>query len=189
MTTTTPREAKSIPGGDMSREARPQEAVEFASSPLKLLLLTGAGIVMTAASALLALRIGGPGSYAEFVGYVGLTFFGLGTLLLVWRLFTGRGVAVTLNSEGLRDARISEKVIPWSVVRDITTWQSHRQRIMVIAVDPAFEERLGLSRIARMAREANKALGADGLTIAANDLSTSYETLLATTVAFWKKYG
>lgn len=165
------------------------QRVEISASRFKLVLLTIAGIVMTVGSGLLAFRIIPrvmPGSYGEFVGWVGLIFFGLCTLLVVWRFFTAQGVVLTLNADGIRDTRISDKLIPWSAVRDISTWQSQRQRIMILAVAPEFECSLNLSRLARMAREASRALGADGLSIGTNDLKTDYETLFKMATAFWK---
>lgn len=167
----------------------PPPKVEIGASRTKLVLLTIAGIVMTAGSALLASRRLPsvlPGSYGEFIGWVGLIFFGLCTLLIVWRLFTSHGVVLTLDSEGIHDKRITDKVIPWNAVRGISTWQSQRQRIMIVAVDPDFERSLNLSRLARMAREASKRLGADGLSIGTNDLKTDHDTLFRTATAFWK---
>jgi hypothetical protein len=165
--------------------------VEISTSRAKLVVLVIAGIGMTGASVLLAFQLLPdspfiPGSYAVSVGYGGLIFFGLATLLLVWQLFTAEGVVITMDAAGIRDTRISDKVIPWSAVRDISTWQSRSQRVMILAVDPEFERQLHLSRLARMAREASRAFGADGLSIGANDLKTDYETLFSTATAFWK---
>jgi hypothetical protein len=165
--------------------------VEISTSRAKLIVLVVAGVMMTAASALLAFQLLPSsaivsGSYAAPVGYVGLAFFGLATLLLVWRLSTAHGVVLTLDAEGIRDRRISDKVIPWSAVRNISTWQKQSQKVMILKIDPAFERQLGFSRFARMARQASRAFGADGLGIGANDLKTDYDTLFATATAFWK---
>ncbi len=165
------------------------ERVEISTSRFKLVVLMIGGLVMTVGGFLLAFRIipgVSPGSYAEFIGWVALVFFGLCSALIVRRFFTAQGVVLTLDAAGIRDTRISDKLIPWSAVRDISTWQSRSQRIMILAVDPDFEHSLNLSRLARMAREASRTLGADGLSIGANDLKTDYETLFRTATAFWK---
>ncbi len=165
--------------------------VEISTSRAKLIALVIAAVAMTVASALIAFRLLPSsqffsGSYVQPVGYVGMAFFGLGTLLLLWRLSTAHGVVVTMDAEGIRDTRISDKVIPWSAVRNISTWQRQSQRVMILAVDPQFERQLNLSRFARMARQASRALGADGLSIGANDLKIGYDALFDTATAFWK---
>jgi hypothetical protein len=47
----------------------------------------------------------------------------------------------------------------------------------VISVAPAVEERLGLTRMARWTRGANRSLGADGLCIGAQGLPLSFDDL------------
>jgi hypothetical protein len=74
-------------------------------------------------------------------------------------------------------------------VRDISTWQSHGQRIMILSVDPEFERSLGLSRFARTVRGSSRRLGADGLAIGTNDLKIDYATLFETARAYWVKSG
>ena len=166
------------------------QKMEIGTSRAKMIVVAIAGFVMTGGSALLVLRLLPdivPGSYAEFIGYVGLIFFGVATALVVWRLLTAHGVVLTMDAEGLRDRRISDKVIPWKRIRNISTWQSRGQRIMIVALDPEFERTLGLSRLARIARGAGRAFGADGLGIGCNDLRTNYETMFNTATGFWKR--
>jgi hypothetical protein len=163
--------------------------VEIGTSRFKLIGLAVIGIGMTTGSFALAFRFLpgiAPGSFGEFVGYVGVLFFGLATLLGFWRFFTAPRVVVTMDAEGIHDARISEKMIPWSAIRDIFTWQIRRQKFMILVVDAEFERQLNLSRLAQMARRANRAVGADGLSIGSNDLKTDYDTLFSTAKAYWK---
>ncbi len=160
--------------------------VEISASPTKLIVLGILGIGMTVMCGALAFGFFAAGAGAAIIGAVGVTFFGACTLVAFWRMFTAHGVVVTVDTKGFRDTRISDKVIPWSAVRDISTWQSRGTRIMILAVDPGFERQLNLSRAARMALKASRALGADGLGIGTNDLKTDYETLFRTTTAFWK---
>lgn len=162
-------------------------AVEIEASPIKLLGLAIIGVIMTALSTAIALRLlsnVAPGSFAEFAGYVGMLLFGACTLLAFWRAFTTRGPVVTITREGIRDRRIATDFIPWSAVNDITIWKQNRQRFIVLAVDPAVEATLNLSRMARWTRNANRSLGADGLCLGTNDLKIGFDQMLATIFAF-----
>jgi hypothetical protein len=141
---------------------------------------------MTALSAMIALHAipVPPGSLVEFAGYAGTVFFGASTVLAVWRTFTTHGPVVTITQEGIRDVRVAAEFIPWGAVSDLKVWESNGQRTMVLAVDPAVEDRLGLTRIARWTRRANRALGADGLCVTAQGLKIGFDELLATSLAY-----
>jgi hypothetical protein len=111
---------------------------------------------------------------------VGVAFFGLCTWGILRRLLNASGPVVTLSPEGIRDTRVAKEPIPWSAVTGISTWEYRGQKAMVLAVSPGVEDRLGLTRMARWTRGANRALGADGLCITAAGLKIDYATLLQT---------
>jgi hypothetical protein len=162
-------------------------AVEIEASLAKMLGLTGLSLLMTALSATVALPLlpnVPPGSLAQFVGRVGTVFFGACTVLALWRALTMRGPVITITPEGILDRRIAAKLIPWSAVNDIGTWEYRKQRVMVLAVDPAVEAGLNLTRIARWTRDANRALGADGLCVTAQGLKIGFDELLETSLAY-----
>jgi hypothetical protein len=162
-------------------------AVEIEASRAKLVGLALLGVAMTALSAAIAMRWFSnvqPGSFAEFGGFVGVLFFPACTLLAAWRAVTSKGPVVTISREGIRDNRVATEVIPWSAVKDIRIWKHRRQRFMVLAVDPAVEAGLNLTRIARWSRNANRSLGADGLCVGSGDLKIGFDELLATSLAF-----
>ena len=162
-------------------------AVEIEASPIKLLGIAVLGVIMTALSTAIAFRALSnvrPGSFAEFIGYVGMLLFGACTLFALWRALTTNGPVVTITREGIRDTRIAAEFIPWSAVNDITVWEHRRQRSIVLAIDPIVEARLNLSRMARWTRNANRSLGADGLCLGTNDLKIGFDEMLATTIAF-----
>src|SRR5262245_40416768 len=171
-------------GAAMAIEA--SRVVEISGSPWKVLGLSVLGVMMTALSAAIALRLF-PGmrvdTYHELMGYAGAVFFGFCTAVGVWRLLTTSGPVVTITPEGIRDTRIAREFIPWSAIKRISTWEYRGQRVMVLAVDPEVERRLTLTAIARWSRGANRALGADGLCVTAQGLRIDYDTLLATSVA------
>ena len=160
--------------------------VEIKQSPLRMLGLIAIGIVLTALCSGIAFHLFPDlhaSLYQEFMAYVGVIFFGLCTIIGLWRLLSVSGPVVTITPEGIRDTRVAAEVIPWSAITGISTWQYRGQKIMVLAVDPATESGLTLTRIARWSRGANRALGADGLCITAAGLSINYDTLLQTCMA------
>jgi hypothetical protein len=164
-----------------------QRAVEIKASPVKMLGLAVLGCLMTAASAALARRVLpniSSDSVDVWIFYGATAFFGSCTVLILWRAFTTRGPVVTITREGIRDRRIAAEVIPWSAVNDITIWEMSGQRVMVLAVAPAVEAKLTLTRMARWTRGANRALGADGLCVSAQGLRMGFNKLLATSIAY-----
>ena len=154
------------------------------SSHRKLLVFVVIGVLMTAASLAVAMRLPGIALLYIIVGYFGAAFFGLCTCVGVWRLLTSRGPVITISPEGIRDTRVSVEVIPWSAVSGISTWEYSGQKAMVVALKPGVEEGLGLTSIARWTRDANRALGADGLCVTASGLKIDYDTLLQTSMDY-----
>jgi hypothetical protein len=148
------------------------------------LMALGAAAFTAGAAFMLVKGLAAPGSFNELMMYLGVAFFGFCTVMIVWRMITGRGTVVTIGPEGIRDVRVADKTIPWSAISDIGTWTSNGQKIMVLAVSPEVEAELGLTRIAQWSRGANKALGADGLCVTAQGIKMGYDELLATTAAY-----
>lgn len=161
--------------------------IEIAGSPVKLLLLVAGGIVMTAGAAALAFGwIPDLGFDAHLIGWIGVVFFALCTLVAFPRLFTQRGPVVTIAPDGIRDTRVAAELIPWRAVQRMATWEYRGQKVVVLGVDPAVEARLTLTRLARWTRGANRALGADGLCVGATGVKIDFDTLLNTSVGYWQ---
>jgi hypothetical protein len=116
------------------------------SSPAKLLVLVGIGVLMTAVSITVALLPGTLTYRKILAGYFGPVFFGLCTGVALWRLLTTRGAVITISPEGIRDTRIAAALIPWSAVTGISTWKLHGQKVMVLAIKPGVEGRPGIVR-------------------------------------------
>lgn len=155
-------------------------SLHIPGSRRKLAGLAGLGIVMTGASALVALQNGA----GLIVGGIGVLFFGACLGVALRRLARAGEPVVTLSPEGVLDRRVTREIVPWEAVRDITTWHGHGQRIMVLAIDPAVEGRLAPTAVARWTRGGNRLLGADGLCITASDLRIGYDALLEATLAY-----
>ncbi len=118
------------------------------------------------------------------MGGIGVAFFGLCFVLLIWKLKTDRGVVLTIGPEGIWDKRVSAKAVPWSAVQGIGTWTMRRRKIMVLGVDPAVEATLGLTRSAQWMRKGNAMVGADGLCVSPQGLKIGYDEMLAATMAY-----
>ncbi len=192
-------------GGHVSSERRQRDGdvsavggidtgrkLEIAGSPWKMLKLSAIGIVMTGGCVFLAhpLLTGHVGHLVEgIVGLVGTIFFGACTLIAMWRGWTSTGSVVTLTPTGISDRRLARREIPWSAVQGLSTWSMNGQDIMVIAVAPDVEARLGLSAIARWTRNANRSLGADGLCVGSQELAIDHDQLVATTLAYAQAHG
>jgi hypothetical protein len=162
-----------------------RQPVEIKGSAAKLLGLVGLGLVMTAMSGAIAFGFipNIEGSFVQFVGWIGLFFFGASMLIGLSRLFTASKAILTLLPDGLLDTRVAEKPIPWAAMEDIGVWSSHGQKIIVIAVPPEVEAGLGLRRMVQMTRGVNAKLGADGLCIASTGLKISHDELLGEIIA------
>jgi hypothetical protein len=145
-----------------------KQTYAFGQSPWKMALVVLGCIGFVVASVLMIVGvIDGRrfGLDASTVGWIGAVVFGAFLLLALWRLIDTRGPVVTISPRGLHDTRISEKMIPWDAVLGVSIWQMSNQKIIVVAVTPDAEQSIGLTRMAKWTRGANKSLGADGLCI------------------------
>lgn len=166
--------------------------IEIFASPWKHIGLGLLGIGMTALAAVIAIPLlpnFEPGSFDQFIGYIGTLFFGACTALIFWRAFSSQGPVVTIAPEGIRDTRVAAEIIPWTAIDGISVWGMQGQKFVILSVDPAVEQRLTLTRTVRWSRGANAALGADGLSIAAQGLKTSHRELLDTILAYHDANG
>jgi hypothetical protein len=165
--------------------------IEFYASPTRLITLLMFSVMSTIIAIVLAFRLlpGMPvDPAAASAGYGGIAFFSFCTAVALWRLCGQRGPMVTISPAGLRDVRVARETIPWSAVKSIATWQMQRQMVLVIAIDPAVEERLTLTTVARWARPAHRAHGADGLVVSAHGLTVGYPTLFYTCRDYWEAW-
>lgn len=161
--------------------------IEIGTSHLKMIGFLGLGAIMVAVSVAVATATM-PSVLNEIVdrpiGIISTIFFGLCLLVMLWRLVAMRGPIVTLSPTGIRDSRVASEFIPWSAIEQTSVWAHRRHKFLVLAVTPAVEARLTLTRAARWSRGANRSLGGDGLYISAIELKTDFETLRAMVEAY-----
>lgn len=163
------------------------QTIHVAQHPGKMIILFLGAVAFTVGSIYVAFHVNPDEDPRVMVVYLGIVFFGACSLLIAHRILKLRGPVVTISPEGITDLRVAARTVPWHAIHGISTWSQSGQKVMVLAVDPAVEATLGLSRIARWSRKANAALGADGLCIAASGLAMPYDDLLQTTIAYAAK--
>jgi hypothetical protein len=165
--------------------------MEFHASPARLLTLLAFSAMSLVIAAALAFRLL-PGTASDpamvSTGYTGIAFFSFCAAVAIWRLLAQRGPMVTLSPDGLLDVRVSKEPIPWRAIKSISTRQMQRQMVLLVAVDPATEDKLSLTRVARWMRNANRSLGADGLVISPQGLKVGYPTLYYTCRDYWEAW-
>jgi hypothetical protein len=165
------------------------DVMEIKGSPTRSIGLLAAGVPMTVISAALALRWI-PGSPITIAfGWIGLTLFGLCTVVGLWRLLTAGRTVVTITPDGIMDTRLAADAVPWSSVRDISTVTIKRQQHVVLAIEPSVEARLELTPIAKWSRGLDRAFGIDGLCVSAQGLKINHDQLLHACLAHWRAAG
>lgn len=164
--------------------------MEIENSPRRLVWLSLLGVLTTTLCAALALGyLGTAGIVAVVIGWIGAVFFGLCTLVAFRRAFSSDGPAIVLSPQGFFDPRVSPDVVPWQAVDRVFEWSMQGQKMVIVSVDPQYEQHMNLSRMARMSRKANAALGADGLPLTAHGTKVSHDGLMGAVTAYVHAHG
>ncbi|TKW67797.1 MAG: hypothetical protein DI616_05665 [Paracoccus denitrificans] len=155
------------------------EQIEAHYAPMKLILILCGCVLMLAGSGMLAFGYdgSGPGDLSMFIGWVGLIFFAVCSLLWVRQVSRLGQPAITLSRAGLHDVRLSQRPVPWRAIKGTHIWQQHRQKILVLQVAPAVEPEIGLTRVARLSRGLNAKYGNDGLYVPLTGLKMDADRL------------
>jgi hypothetical protein len=141
--------------------------MECYTSKLKLLGLLGLTSVLVSVFYFLTTM---PDLISRVVGWIGVSFFGLGFIALPIQFFRA-GPQVVINDEGIEDRRDRLGIIRWGDIRSLSIGLVSSAKFLCVEVaDP---ERY-LSRLPRWGRSltaATKALGLPALTIGFSGLS------------------
>jgi hypothetical protein len=123
----------------------------------------------------------------RILGGFGAAFFGFLVLAAARHPLALRGAIVTVSPRGIHDVPLTEGLVPWSAIRSVSTWSACNQPAIVLGVDPAYEQALKLTALARLTRPLNAAIGGDGLCIASPGLNMGHKALLETITAYWQR--
>lgn len=167
--------------------------IEIDRAPQQMVALLVASLIGITLSAGLIL-------YDESLAFVMAAVFAGAGLAALWRMRGLRSTIVTITPEGIRDIRVSEKFIPWSVVQGVSIWNAAREKlgpfhvnvtgsfsgknIVVLAINPDDLRRLALPQLLAWSRGLNRAAGMDGVCLTADRLKTDVSTLLAACTAY-----
>jgi hypothetical protein len=156
--------------------------IEFRYSPSRLLKLLGIGFVMTLLSAGMAFNWYHDQNIGEFriaVGYFGVVGFGFGTCLSVWFLTMPKKPILFISRKGIRDTRLSNDLIEWKSVEQISIWQYRSQKEVALKVTPLVANSLAGSHLRWLLSFLNKSF-ADLITINSVGFDIDADTLLET---------
>ncbi len=106
----------------------------------------------------------------KIIGWIGIVFFGAGTVIIVSRLFR-TGVVVLIDEEGIVDHRLSSEKIRWDDVYSVNIAAIKSTKFLCIDVRDADKFRERLSPVKRMMMKANASIGFPGATIALTELT------------------
>jgi hypothetical protein len=149
--------------------------MECYTSKVKLLGLLGLTWVMVSVSYFCSTL---PDLTARVVGWIGVSFFGLGFIALPV-MFLRAGPQVVINDEGIEDRRLKIDIIRWEDIRSLSIGSVNSAKFLCVEVaDPGRY----LSRLPRWRRSltaANEALGFPALTISLSGLSPGLKEVWA----------
>jgi hypothetical protein len=119
-----------------------------------------------------------PGLFSRVVGWIGVSFFGLGFIAFPIMFFRA-GPQVVINDEGIEDRRHEMGVIRWEDIESLWIGSVESTKFLCVElVDP--EKYLSrLPRWTRPLRAAGKAIGLPALTIGFSDLSPGLKKVWA----------
>jgi hypothetical protein len=153
--------------------------VAFSASPGRSLLMVAGSIGLTLLGAAIAFGYLGevaPWSKEWLAGWTCLVFFPVCGVLALKQAMT-QGAIVAVGPQGVRDTRISPDWIPWTAITGVSAASMRGTRFLMLRVDPAFEATMTLTRVARLGRPANAALGYHGYGVSAVGLSGGFDAL------------
>ncbi|MBV9520046.1 MAG: hypothetical protein JO068_18220 [Hyphomicrobiales bacterium] len=156
--------------------------LEARYSPQKAFrLLSGSAAGMVPPAVLILLPIRWSRGNPTFLLYLLLLLLGGCAVVAIRRLVTVGRPVLTITAEGIFDKRIASRIIPWRMVRGISTGEQKSKTgktiitCVVLTVGEADEGQLALTRWTRLTRGLNHRLGADGLVIRLEGLDVDYD--------------
>ena len=132
----------------------PPAPIEIKQSPFRMFLRTIRSALLTALIVclcilviLIPVRTPKDGVFALLYLFI-IIGLGIKTLALTWRFLTVSGPVITLNTQGMRDTRISTDFIPWNAI----TWKleapyswggpARKPTILTMVIDETIDKQL-----------------------------------------------
>jgi hypothetical protein len=163
--------------------------VALAASPARTLALVAGAIAFTVLGAAMAFGWFGavePWSKGWLAGLASLVFFPVCAILGLSQALASAPV-VTVGPGGIRDTRISPDWIPWTAITGVSASSVKGSQLFMLRIDPAFEATMSLTRLARMTRQGNAALGYRGYGVPAAGLKGGFKALKAAIEDGWAR--
>jgi hypothetical protein len=160
---------------EVGRSPRSRPSLTCHTSNTKLLGLLGLTCVMVVASYFCTTI---PGLPARLIGWIGISFFGLGFIAIPARLLRP-GPQVVINDEGIEDHRLKAGVIRWQDIRSLSIGSVNSARFLCIELMEAEKYLSRLPRWKRSIAAVNPALGFPALTISFSGLTPGLAAVTA----------
>lgn len=104
-------------------------------------------------------------AFERIVGWVGVIFFGGGSILVVLHSLGLRRDVLTLTPQGFFGTRVSSTPVPWSAVIGVRPLSIAGTQLIVVKVADEIWRSGTLKPMVRWTRAANRWLGMDGIVI------------------------
>lgn len=114
------------------------------------------------------------GIKTKIVGWLSITFFGFGALVLIWQLLkSNKNPTVLINDAGIVDNRTNIGLIPWDDISCIWVGEIHSQKFLCI------ETCSNAKSVPALAAAGNFAPGFPKITLAFNGLNPGLKSAIA----------
>lgn len=115
------------------------------------------------------------------IGWMNLILFGLAGIAWAKKLFDKRA-QLQIGPSGIRWRPWSDQLIPWAEVRDVTTWEMQRQKLIVLHLrDPARFPGRGLNAVSA---SINRKLAGGDIFISLTGTDQAFDDAIAAVMLF-----
>jgi hypothetical protein len=107
----------------------------------------------------------------EFAGALAIGFFGLLAVISVPRLFRS-GIVLTIDAAGVLDRRVTDRVIPWTAISDVSRQSVRNQAFCVLTLTRPVTEFID-NPVKRLMQALNAPFTGGGITVGGKGLDVS----------------
>ena len=143
--------------------------MEIFYSKTKLLKFIGLGLLGVGASVFVYIAY--PNIFGMIIGTIGLVFFGGGTIVIFFRLFSNEP-QVIINLDGIEDRRLNLGLIGWNEIKSVSLNEKKQAQWLNLILENPEIYIQQLSKFQIFLRKANGQTDFDGFRIRFIDLDT-----------------